>query len=137
MILQETFLIIINVKKRFAAEFFVEIQYAGYLMNKKFKRTALIAFITLIDSIFHITNVFTHTHTHTHTSTQAHTHTRTHTHTHTHSHTHTCFAILVRTMTTEHVVRTPVSANTRRMKKIVLPRGGSRQTENHFKCLHT
>ncbi len=56
---------------------------------------------------------------------------------HTHTHTHTCFAILVRTMTTEHVVRTPVSANTRRMKKIVLPQGGSRQTENHFKCLHT
>ncbi len=58
-------------------------------------------------------------------------------HTHTHTLTHTCFAILVRTMTTEHVVRTSVSANTRRMKKIVLPQGGSRQTENHFKCLHT
>ncbi len=27
-------------------------------------------------------------------------------------------------MTTEHVVRTSVSANTRRMKKIVLPQGG-------------
>ncbi len=62
MILQETFLIIINVKNRFAAELFVEIHvFAGFLMNRKFKRTALIAFITLIDSIFHITNVFTAT----------------------------------------------------------------------------
>ncbi len=29
-------------------------------------------------------------------------------------------------------MRTPVSANTRRMKKIVLPQGGSRQTENVY-----